>query len=243
MAATRDDKQTWIAVIGNTTALPTGLMEALGDQGWNVVTYANAGAFVATTKHPRTVIILSIGVFTMSVIEVIGQLATNAALPVVVFGLEQHPMMVRAALEAGAEDFIAMPITVQATITRLRAIISIRLPGKHTDDSRSEYRLNEADRTVTLPGRPAVRLTLSEYHVFKILLAAINTPVPREHLTRLIAPFTRVRASATLDAIISRLRRKLGADRVITIRNVGYQLAGVDVSDAPVEQGKSRRKG
>lgn len=231
MAATQDDNETRIVVIGDANLIPIGLAAAIRDEGWHWCAYADPGALVATGIGPRTVVILLIETFTMASLGAISELALSRGLPVVVLGLEHHPMIVRAVLEAGAEDIMVIPASIEEVLARMRAIIRVRLPVPDTEGARSIYHLDEAERTISLPGGAVSRLTLPEYRIFKILLAAPNQPVSRDYLRSLLTPFTRSHTSATLDTTIGRLRRKLGPSRVRTIRGVGYQLVDEDASE------------
>ena len=78
---------------------------------------------------------------------------------------------------------------------------------------------------------PPVRLSVGEYRLFRMLFAARNRPVARERLAAIPLPHTDLDGQNALDATVSRLRRKIGADRIITIRGIGYQL--VDSQQLP----------
>jgi DNA-binding response OmpR family regulator len=64
-----------------------------------------------------------------------------------------------------------------------------------------------------------------------MLFAARNRPVARERLAAIPLPHIDLDGQNALDATVSRLRRKIGADRIITIRGTGYQL--VDSQQLP----------
>lgn len=231
MVATQDDNETRIVVIGDSNLIPIGLAAAIRGEGWGWCMYAAPGTFVATGINPRTVAILLIETFTMASLDTIREFAFSHGLPVVVLGLEHHPMIVRAVLEAGAEDIMVVPASIEEMIARLRAIIRVRQHTPDREGATRTYHLDEAKRTIALPGSAVIRLTLPEYRVFKVLLATPNQPVSRDYLRALLTPFTRSRTSATLDTTIGRLRRKLGASRVLTIRGVGYQLVDEDAAE------------
>jgi DNA-binding response OmpR family regulator len=65
---------------------------------------------------------------------------------------------------------------------------------------------------------------VSEFRLFRMLFAARNRPVPRERLATIPLPHTDLDGQNALDATLGRLRRKLGVDRIVTIRGTGYQL-------------------
>jgi two-component system, OmpR family, response regulator len=114
-------------------------------------------------------------------------------------------------------------VTVEEMVARLGAVIRVRF-GAQDELHRSDYRLDEAAHLVTISGGPPIRLSVSEYRLFRMLFAARNRPVARERLATIPLPHTELDGQNALDATVSRLRRKVGTDRIITIRAIGYQL-------------------
>jgi two-component system OmpR family response regulator len=215
--------ETWIVVVGRTDGINTGFASAVEVEGWSWREAPDVGALLAEPMHPRTVIALRVLAFTVAAYTTVRHLACTLGLPVVVFSHERHSSVIRATLQAGADDFIPIPITVEEMIARLGAVIRVRC-GAHGALLLSDYRLNESLQTVSIADGPTVRLTLSEYRLFRTLFAARNRPVSRERLLALPLSHVESDGQNALDATVSRLRRKLGAERVITIRGTGYQL-------------------
>lgn len=224
VTVSQERNQTRIVVIGNTTELPMELEVAIWNEGWHWSQSSDSEAFLSTPQYPRIAVLLIIETFTITSLDLVHNLAVVLGLPVIVFGFEQHPMIVRAALEAGAEDFIPIPTSVDEILARLRAIIRVRFRDEETAGDPNAYHFDETEHRVHLACEGIVELSLSEYRLFKALLAAANQPVRREHLTTLLAPFARSHSSNVVDLTVSRLRRKLGTSRIRTIRGVGYQL-------------------
>lgn len=216
--------ETRIAVIGDIGQVRSVLPSAVQDAGWTLDAFPTLDAFLTAPRTPRTLVIVVIDTFTIASLELIRNLAAPLGLPVIAFGLEHHPMMIRAALEAGAEDVISMPSPVEEIVARLKAITRVRFPPHNRQSEQPTYRLDDIARSVSIDGGPAIRLALAEYRMLKTLLAAPNQPVSRVQLNAHLLPFTRSRTPGTLDVTIGRLRRKLGEGRVQTIRGVGYRL-------------------
>jgi DNA-binding response OmpR family regulator len=160
---------------------------------------------------------------TTTTYAMIRQLTSVPALPVVVFSPAGAPAAIQAALQAGADDFLTLPVTVEEMVARLTAVIRVHF-GVQNDRSRSDYRLDEAAHLISIAGGAPVRLSVNEYRLFRMLFAARNRPLARERLASGPLLHTDPDGENALDAIISRLRRKVGAERIITIRGIGYQL-------------------
>lgn len=216
-------EETTITVIGRTTAITIGFGSAVEAEGWRWEEVPDLLALFARPLPPRCVIAAPIPTFTDASYAMIRHLACSLALPVVVFSAACQPEVVRGALQAGAEDFLPLPVTAEELVARLAAVIRVRL-GAPDEMPRSDYRLDEAARAVRIAAGPPVHLSVSEYRLFRMLLAARNRPVARERLATIPLPHTELGGQSALDTTISRLRRKVGADRIITIRGVGYQL-------------------
>jgi DNA-binding response OmpR family regulator len=219
----------WISAIGNPTSIPTGLAHAIGGARWGWREATDIDLFLAGPRYPRDIVIVLIGTFTLASLDLIGMLTERLDLPVIVYALESHPMIVHAALEAGADDFIVASTSLEEFIARLRAVIRIRFQDTKRDGGPLPFHVDEGARTLSLPSGETVSLTLPEYHVFKALLAAGDQPVPRSRLVTTLAPFSRSSSSRLLDVTAAGLRRKVGAAHLRTVRGVGYQLVnGID---------------
>ncbi len=214
----------WITAIGDRAHIPTGLAHAVSEAGWGWREVADIDALLAGPRYPRDVAITPIATFTLASLDLIKMLTAEFGLPVIVYGLESHPMIVRAALEAGADDFVTPSVPLEEMIARLRALIRIRLRDTGTGGGQPPQHLDDGTRTLSLPGGAMVPLTLPEYHLYKALLAAAGQPVPRSRLETVLAPFSRSSSSGIVDATIARLRRKVGAAHLRTVRGVGYRL-------------------
>lgn len=219
-----ETNQIWIDILEQGVPIPAGLIQAIDDADWHWRVWADIRTYIGASKHPNTIVIVLIETFTLTNLEYVSKLVNELDLAVVVYGFEHHPMFVRAALEAGADDFISPLIPETELIARLRAVIRIRFRSTDTEGAKPFFHLDEAARTVSLPEGGTVHLTLPEYHLFKVLLAAGDQPVSRSRLIEILAPFSRTHSSSMLEATIARLRRKVGASHVRTIRGVGYRL-------------------
>lgn len=218
--------ETWVMVIGRANGINTGFTSAIEAAGWRWREVAALPDLLGVPLPPRTVIALRVVTFTVAAYTAVRHLAGTVGVPVVVFSHERHPSIVRATLQAGADDYIAVPVTVEEMIARLGAVVRVRF-GVQASHRASDYRLDDSSQSVTIADGPPVRLSLSEYRLFRALLTARNRPVPRERLLAL--PLTPVESDGqnALDATVCRLRRKLGAGRVVTVRGMGYQLIDI----------------
>jgi DNA-binding response OmpR family regulator len=137
-----------IVVIGEIGEIRSALPSAIRDEAWQWQVFPTMDAFLAAPRHPRTVVIPVIDTFTIASLELIRNLTLLLDLPVVVFALERHPVMVRAALEAGADDVIAIPSSIEEILVRLRAIVRVAFSRDDGCGEQTSYRLDDADSFV-----------------------------------------------------------------------------------------------
>ena len=84
-------------------------------------------------------------------------------------------------------------------------------------------RLDTVARSVTLQGAP-LRLTAMEYGLLAYLAHHPGRPVSKSELTEHLYAQDFDRDSNTLEVLVSRLRKKLGASVIETERGLGYRL-------------------
>ncbi len=223
MKAVHTTEETSVIVIGRTSDVSTGFISAVEAERWRWEEVPDVRALFAQPLAPRTVIIVPVTAFTSASYVMIRHLTNTLALPVVVFSAECQPQIVNTVLEAGADDFLPIPVTIEEMIARLAAVIRVHF-GAQDELHRSDYRLDEMAHTVTITGGPAIHLSATEYRLFRMLFAARNRPVARARLAAIPLPCADDDDRNTLDTTIRCLRRKLGAERLITIRDIGYEL-------------------
>jgi len=218
-------EETWVMVLGEARAITTGFPSAIAAEGWQWDEAPDMEALFTLPLPPRMVIVVPIAAdcFTATAYATIRRLTSARALPVVVFSPECAPAAIEMALQAGADDFLPLPVTIEEMIARLAAVIRVRF-GARNEAYCSDYRLDEAAHLVSIVGAAPIRLSVSEYRLFRMLFAARNRPVARERLATIPLLHADPEGQNALDAIVSRLRRKVGAARIVTIRGIGYQL-------------------
>lgn len=130
-----------------------------------------------------------------------------------------------AGLDAGADDFVAKPFAVAELRARVRA-----LARRGPLDRGTLLRLGEIE--LDLGARRARRaedevpLTAREWAIVELLAGREGRVVARSEILDSVWGDASDEASASLDVLIARIRRKLGADVIRTLRGQGYALGG-----------------
>jgi two-component system, OmpR family, response regulator len=128
-----------------------------------------------------------------------------------------------AGLDAGADDYLAKPFQAEELIARLRALIRRASGNASSELIAGDVRLDTRSGRVTLAGQ-AVKMTAQEYKLLSYLLHHKGKVVSRTELIEHIYDQDFDRDSNTIEVFVTRIRKKLGADIISTIRGLGYQL-------------------
>ena len=130
-----------------------------------------------------------------------------------------------AGLDAGADDYLAKPFQSEELIARLRALIRRASGNASSELVSGDVRLDARSGRVTLAGEP-VKMTAQEYKLLSYLMHHKGKVVSRTELIEHIYDQDFDRDSNTIEVFITRIRKKLGADLITTIRGLGYSLEG-----------------
>jgi len=205
-------------------ALREQLRAALADAGYvvdavdNGIDAAHLGA-----SEPLDAVVLDLGLPGMDGLAVLRQWRSeDIRLPVVVLtarGTWQERVL---GIDAGADDYLAKPFEMEELIARVRAVLRRAAGHGSTQLQLGPVQLDTRRCKVSVDGR-AVALTPHEYRLLAYLLHHQERVVSRTELTEHIYAQDHDRDSNTIDVFIARLRRKLGADVIHTVRGLGFQ--------------------
>jgi DNA-binding response OmpR family regulator len=132
-----------------------------------------------------------------------------------------------AGLDAGADDYLKKPFAAAELKARVKALLR---RGPRLADPVvciGPVELHTGARRVESSGRE-IPLTAREYDILEALARQRGRVVPRSSLLLSVWGSDDDAASASLEVLIARLRRKLAAggapDAIATLRGVGYSL-------------------
>ncbi|KQN74858.1 response regulator transcription factor [Devosia sp. BK] len=149
----------------------------------------------------------------------------QTGLPIIVLSALGAPEQRIEGLETGADDYLAKPFVVDELVARIRALM--RRPAMIADMAVTVGQLtfNLGDGSAVAAGEP-LTLTRREVLALEVLVKRAGRTVARSILEEAVYGFDDEIASNTLDAHISRLRRKIAPGRVEihSIRGIGYLL-------------------
>lgn len=123
-------------------------------------------------------------------------------------------------LDSGGNDYVTKPFRMQELLSRVRVLLRGSAPRRVT--ARGGFTVDETRMQITRDGE-ALPLTLTEYRILVLLLESKGV-VSRDRLLQLLwDDGGKYIDDNTLSVHMSRLREKVGAAQIRTIRGVGYQ--------------------
>lgn len=128
-------------------------------------------------------------------------------------------------IDAGADDYLAKPFQMEELVSRLRALIRRSAGLASAVLQQGTVALDTRACTLAVAGRP-VALTGHEYRVLAYLMHHRGRTVERLELLEHVYSQDADRDSNTLDVFVARLRRKLPAGFIVTVRGLGWRIDG-----------------
>jgi two-component system OmpR family response regulator len=215
-----------LLVIEDDPDLNRQLVSALNDAGYAVDTAVDGeeGHFLGDTE-PYDAVVLDIGLPTMDGISVLEQWRRNdRTMPVLILTARDRWSDKVAGMDAGADDYVAKPFHMEEVLARVRALLR-RSAGHATSEIEcGPIRLDTKTARVTLDGS-AIKLTSHEYRLLAYLMHHRGRVVSRGELVEHLYEQDFDRDSNTIEVFIGRLRKKIPADYIKTVRGLGYSLA------------------
>ncbi|GAA5144342.1 response regulator transcription factor [Pseudonocardia eucalypti] len=221
-----------LAVSANGTSRPSGVTGPSGMTG--LPRALRAHAFDATVIHDGTRVLDAVqsGRFAAVVLEAgLSGLDTSAVLsglhrlapdtPVIALTTREQRDLVLSALRGGCDDFLLTPCGTEELVTRLWLRVRDQQPAERTVARRGDVTVDLALGLVSVDGQ-LVTLTPTEFALLTILVSHPEQPLSAEALTRML--WRDPPSSNVVEVYIGYLRRKLGPERIRTIRNAGYLL-------------------
>ena len=139
--------------------------------------------------------------------------------------------------ETGADDYIPKPFSAKEVVLRVQSILRRVNEGVAEEPRRlqiGQIALDVDRHEVAINGQP-VELTATEFKLLHLLMERRGRVQTREHLLINVWNYETEIETRTVDTHVRRLREKLGAeaDRIETIRGVGYRIAERKVESCP----------
>lgn len=136
-------------------------------------------------------------------------------------GEEQQQL---AGFGVGADDYLTKPIKMKLLVSRVQAILKrIDAEAAPTEPAHPGIAVDHERYTVTRDGHQ-ITLPRKEFALLELLCASPGKLFSREEIYTKIWGTEVVVGDRTIDVHIRKLRQKIGDERIVTVKGVGYKF-------------------
>jgi len=214
-----------VLLVEDDDLLGDGVRSGVAQAGF-AVDWARDGleADVALALGDYDAVVLDLGLPGLGGLELLARLReAGKPTPVLVLTARDTVADRVAGLDRGADDYLIKPFDLDELLARLRALLR-RATGRAEPVLRDgDLALDPASRSVTLAGRP-VELSPRELSLLQVLMSHPGEVLSRERIEERLYGWGDEIASNAVEVHVHNLRRKLGAERIRTVRGAGYSM-------------------
>jgi len=197
---------------------------------------------VCTVEQPD-IVILDLGLPDMDGLDVLSEIRTWSAVPILVLSIRSEESDKIDALDRGADDYVTKPFGMGELLARIRA--ALRKRSNHGADEEpvfvtGDLSVDLSRRIVTVGGEP-VKLSRKEFELLRALVTHAGKVLTHQQLLSEVWGPAQTDETQYLRVYVGQLRHKLERDPanpayIITEAGVGYRLRGDDEvrADRPV---------
>jgi DNA-binding response OmpR family regulator len=214
-----------VLVVEDDELLGDGLQTGLRQAGYTAERVQDGvQARTALATEAYAAVVLDLGLPRLDGISLLRELrASGYATPVLVLTARDSTLDKVKGLDSGADDYLIKPVDLDELTARLRALIR-RAGGQAAPVLKvGAVELDPAARQVRLQGTP-VDLPAKELAVLEMLMRNAGRIVSRAQLESALYGWGEEVGSNAVEVHVHYLRRKLGTERIRTLRGLGYRF-------------------
>jgi two-component system OmpR family response regulator len=214
-----------ILLVEDDPDLSRQLKQALADAGY-ALDYAADGEeaqFLGETE-PYDAVILDLGLPKVDGVSVLERWRrAGVTSPVLILTARGAWSEKVTGFDAGADDYLTKPFHTEELLARLRALVRRATGHASPTLSVGGLRLDPRAARASVNGEP-LRLTSLEYRLLHYMMMHNGRVISRTELVEHLYDQDFDRDSNTIEVFVGRLRKKIGSDRIETVRGLGYRL-------------------
>jgi DNA-binding response OmpR family regulator len=227
-----------ILIVDDDVELCNLIAQFLAPEGFEIeAEHDGARAVERALAEEHDLLVLDVMLPGMNGFEVLRRIRAQSRMPILMLTARGEEVDRIIGLEIGADDYLPKPFNPRELVARIRAILRRASPEAGNEPAASrriklavgDIELDGGARLVRRAGKE-VNLTTVEFDLLRALMEMAGRAVTREELTKAVLGRAFSAFDRSIDTHVSNLRRKLGpdrhgAERIKTVRNVGYLYA------------------
>ncbi len=214
-----------VLVVEDDSRIASDVARTLEASGYVVETAANGeDAWFLGDTEDFGAVILDLGLPGMDGLAVLKRWRANGRhMPVLILTARGSWAERVDGIDAGADDYLPKPFRMEELLARLRSIVRRSAGHGSSVMTAGEITLDERQMKVTRRGVP-ITLSPLEYRLVAHLLRNRGRVVSQQEIDENVYGHGEEHDSNTLEVLVGRVRKKLGADAIETRRGFGYLM-------------------
>ena len=219
-----------VIVVEDETPTRRAIAAALREAGFEVSEASDAMACKALMKTMEPdAIVLDLGLPGLSGIDFVEELRVQSDVGLLIVTRRDTQEARIKCLDLGADDYLIKPVHYGELAARIRSVLRRRQVTRGRRKQLGPWIVDMDARAVTA-GVESASLTRGEFDILAALIDAHGKIVSREELLRFVSRRPLDADVRSVDALVSRLRRKLGEHltapgMILTAQGFGYRLS------------------
>ncbi|HJR55239.1 MAG TPA: response regulator transcription factor [Rhizomicrobium sp.] len=213
-------------VVEDSPDVAAHVAQALGEAGFVVDQAADGeNAWFRGDTEDYDVVILDLGLPRLDGLSVLKRWRGGGRLfPVMILSARGDWIEKVEGIEAGADDYLAKPFEMGELVARVKGLVR-RAAGRGSSLMRFGALVLDTSRMAASVGGTAVKLSPLEYRLLNYLAHHTGRPVSAGEIADHLYGLSETADVNAVEALVTRLRKKLGPDVIETRRGFGYLLA------------------
>jgi DNA-binding response OmpR family regulator len=213
-----------ILIVEDEERIASFLQKGLTSNGYSTSTVGTGeGALSFLRSGEFDLMILDIGLPDIDGFEVLRRFRTSDhETPVIILTARDGVRETVSGLEGGADDYVTKPFSFEELLARIRARMRSERAPEETVLQAGDAALDLRTRRLTVGGR-TMELSAREFSMAELFFRHPEQVLSREQLLSNVWGYDYDPGSNVVDVYVGYLRKKLGKERIKTLRGIGYR--------------------
>ncbi len=212
-----------VLVVEDEAKIASFIVKGLTAAGYEAQHVSTGTEAIAAAPH-ADVVVLDLGLPDVDGVDVLEKMRAGGVEAQVIVLTARGEIADRVdGLERGADDYLTKPFAFEELLARIRARVRTLEQVERRDLAACGIRMDLLERRVSVDGR-TVELSARQFGLLEVFLRAPGRVLTREHLLAQVWGIDFDPGTNVVDVYVGYLRRKVGPDRIETVRSQGYRL-------------------